>query len=82
MPNGENGGFLKGISRGNEKVWKKLFPWMRWWWGSWQFVVKGVLRTQAGLNEDQAVQWVVSTLNWVRDISLTRSLGAWYQGFV
>lgn len=45
--------------------------------------VVGVPMTQRGLNKDQVIQWVVTTLNRGQGLSLakpTERLGAWYQG--
>lgn len=60
------------------------FPWMKKRKMSPQPVVMGVPRMQGELNEDQAVQWLITTLKVGQRLSLAKPaerLSGWYQGF-
>ena len=65
--------FLKGIPRGNETIWKMLFPWIR---KRQKNVIAscghGNPRIQGELNEDEVIQWVITILNMGHKLSQKR----------
>lgn len=67
----EAGGFLRGISMGNERVWKT--PWMREKENVTAPCSHSIPRTQEDQNEDQAVQWVITTLSGGQGLSLAKA---------
>ena len=78
------GGFLRNISRGNERTYKATFPWMREKKDNITATCSHRLpRMQGGLNKDEVVQWIVTILNSSQKLILTNPeerLDSWYRG--